>query len=155
MRIVLVAFGAMLALLFAVALSVPAGPGATPGSSITMLQLYGPFVGIAGCFVIVLVIIIKWLLKDRQREREAFVTIHRDTNVTHQKTVTTISLQHQASVQAMVEMGAMLVVTATGRPAAQLPGGPALTISSTEAEYWKEIAPDTVAGYLPGRRTER
>jgi hypothetical protein len=156
------AFGAMLALLLVVALSVPIGPANAQGYSPTLLQFGLPLVLGGAVAALALVVVAKMYLAglaDRKDERAAFVTLQRNTSQDfrnamllqsgdYRHTLQTVTQQQSAVVEVALQMGALLVTPRDGNTYAQLPSGATLPVNPIEAEYWREIAPGQVADYI-------
>lgn len=84
-------------------------------------------------------------LADRRHEREAWsrvVTQQSDTVRYGLEILDRLSSEKQATIDTLVAMGANLIERHE-RYYAQLPGGPAISIDSVEAEYWQTISPNT------------
>lgn len=146
MKTAALGFGAMLALLLVVALSVPLGPPDARGYSPTLLQWGTPLVIGLGVALVALLLFAKILLatlRDRRDERRTFAYLSAQQNQTYQSNLQLlagVTAQQAALVQQALSLGAYLVEE-RGQYYAQLPGstGSRFPLDAIEAEYWQEV----------------
>lgn len=137
-------FGAMFAVLLAVALSVPVGPPDTRGYVPTLLQWGAPLVVALVVLLVVLLTVTKLLLaslKDRRHERQTLERLFLQQNQSFQsglQLMAHVTAQQAALVQQSLQLGARLIEE-RGQYYAQLPGGSSFPLEVAEAEYWEEL----------------
>jgi len=95
------------------------------------------------------------LLKDRDKERQAFVKLAQihSQDYRHSFNAFAQANAHQiALVEECLAMGGQLSRASSGQYYARLHGGQQAPLEVVEAEYWQELAPQRVVGYLPAAR---
>jgi hypothetical protein len=150
-------FGLTVGVLIIVALSVPVGPGSTPGSSTTLLQVILPWALALLLITGMLVFIIRWQLADRERERQAYLEMNRQSQKTARtaiRALTKLSTRQQRLIEYLVYQGAELAQLRNGQHVALLPDGNRQVLDVVEAEYFQVVEDRVAAGELPPPRSD-
>lgn len=153
--LLLFGFGAMTALCLCLALSAPTGPvDPKTGHYPTWLNTIGPYVGGGVLFLVVMLLIMRWLLADRRHEREMWARVAEGRTPTPQSQIRALPVSVSPQVRRLVEDYLMLnarLIEQEGRAYAELPNGPKIQVSPVVEAAWREISPDTTAIVPRGR----
>ena len=107
---------------------------------------------VAGLVGLALIKLMAAMLRDRDKERQAFVKLAQihSQDYRHSFNALVQANAHQvALVEQCLAMGGILMQARSGQYYATLPGGQHAPLEVVEAEYWQELAPQRVAGRLP------